>query len=50
MYLHWHRVPGEEVDTPTLEIFKAWLDEAWNNLDWWKVSLPIGRGVEQEGL
>lgn len=31
----------EIVDPPSLEIFKARLDEFFSNLVWWKVSLPI---------
>ncbi|KFV93450.1 hypothetical protein N326_07081, partial [Eurypyga helias] len=29
---HWHRLPREAVDAPSLEVFKARLDEAWSNL------------------
>ena len=28
---HWHRLPREAVDTPSLEMFKARLDD-WSNL------------------
>ncbi|KFW11008.1 hypothetical protein N326_12415, partial [Eurypyga helias] len=29
---HWHRLPREAVDAPSLEVFKARLDEAVSNL------------------
>ncbi|KFP51647.1 hypothetical protein N323_02060, partial [Cathartes aura] len=29
---HWHRLPGEVVDAPSLETFKARLDGALGNL------------------
>ncbi|KFO53716.1 hypothetical protein N302_12888, partial [Corvus brachyrhynchos] len=29
---HWHRLPREVVDAPSLEMFKARLDGALNNL------------------
>ncbi|KFQ29462.1 hypothetical protein N332_12054, partial [Mesitornis unicolor] len=29
---HWHRLPREAVDAPSLEVFKARLDRALNNL------------------
>ncbi|KFP08678.1 hypothetical protein N300_02566, partial [Calypte anna] len=29
---HWHRVPREAVDAPSLEVFKARLDGAVSNL------------------
>ncbi|KFV11591.1 hypothetical protein N340_03758, partial [Tauraco erythrolophus] len=29
---HWNRLPREVVDTPSLEVFKARLDEALSNL------------------
>ena len=28
---HWHRLPREAVDAPSLEVFKARLDEALSN-------------------
>jgi len=36
---HWNRLPKESVDAPSLQAFKARLDEALGNLIWWKVSL-----------
>ncbi|KFQ30657.1 hypothetical protein N332_06772, partial [Mesitornis unicolor] len=29
---HWHRLPREVVDAPSLEVFKARLDRALGNL------------------
>ncbi|KFW68042.1 hypothetical protein AS28_00584, partial [Pygoscelis adeliae] len=29
---HWNRLPGEVVDAPSLEVFKASLDGALSNL------------------
>ncbi|KFV94781.1 hypothetical protein N326_03304, partial [Eurypyga helias] len=29
---HWHRLPREAVDAPSLEVSKVRLDEAWSNL------------------
>ncbi|KFV09576.1 hypothetical protein N339_09677, partial [Pterocles gutturalis] len=29
---HWHKLPREVVDAPSLEVFKARLDEALSNL------------------
>ena len=28
---HWHRLPREAVAAPSLAVFKARLDGAWNN-------------------
>ncbi|XP_071411021.1 uncharacterized protein C18orf63 homolog isoform X2 [Pithys albifrons albifrons] len=38
---HWHKVPREAVNAPSLEMFKARLDEAGRNLVQWKMSLPM---------
>ncbi|KFV06394.1 hypothetical protein N340_13197, partial [Tauraco erythrolophus] len=29
---HWHKLPREAVDAPSLEVFKARMDEALGNL------------------
>jgi len=39
MVKHWHRLPREVVDAPSLETFKVRLDEALNNLIQLKMSL-----------
>jgi len=44
---HWHRLPREAVDAPSLAVFKARLDGALSNLVWWKVSLPMAGGLER---
>ena len=38
---HWHRLPREAVDAPTLEAFEAMLDGALGNLIWWVAILPM---------
>jgi len=47
---HWHRLPREAVDAPSLEAFKARLDGALSNLVWWKVSLLMAGGLEPDDL
>jgi len=42
---HWHRLPREVVDAPSLETFKARLDRALSNLVWLKLSLLTARGL-----
>ena len=34
MVRHWHRLPREVVDAPSLEVFKVRLDGALSNLMW----------------
>jgi len=41
---HWHRLPREVVDAPSLETFKARLDEALSNLVYLKMSLLTSGG------
>ncbi|KAJ7395660.1 hypothetical protein BTVI_153022 [Pitangus sulphuratus] len=47
---HWKRFPGQIVDVPSLEVFKARLDGTLSNLVQWKVSLPMTRGLELDDL
>ena len=47
---HWHRLPREAVDAPSLAVFKVSLDGALSTLVWWKVSLPMAGGLEPDGL
>jgi len=42
---HWHRLPREVVDAPSLETFKARLDGALSNLVWLKISLLSAGGL-----
>jgi len=43
---HWHRLPGEAADAPSLAVLKARLDGALSKLVWWKVSLLVAGGLE----
>jgi len=36
---HWHRLPKDVVDAPSLEAFKARLDVALGSLVWWLATL-----------
>jgi len=36
---HWHRLPREVIDTPSLETFKVRLHRALSSLIWLKMSL-----------
>jgi len=47
---HWHRLPKDAVDAPSVEVFKARLDGALSTLVWWKVSLCMARGLELDNL
>ena len=47
---HWHRLPRAPVAAPSLAVFKARLDGALSNLVWWKMSLIMAGGLEQDGL
>jgi len=47
---HWHRLPREAADAPSLTVFKARLDGALSNLVWWKMSLLIAGGLEPGDL
>jgi len=40
----WNRLPGEAVDAPSMEVFKAKLDGALSNMVLWKVSLLLAGG------
>jgi len=42
---HWHRLPREVVEAPSLETFKARLDRALSNLVWLKMSLLTAGGL-----
>lgn len=44
MVRHWHRLPIEDTDAPSLELSKAWLDRALSNLGQWKMSLSMAVG------
>jgi len=46
----WPRLPRETVAGPSLAGLKARLDGALSNLIWWKESLPMAGGVEQDDL
>jgi len=42
----WHGLPREAVAATSLAVFKARLDGALSNLDWWKVFLPMAEWLE----
>jgi len=44
MVTHWHRLPKEVVDAPSLEAFKARLDVALGSLVCWLATLHIAGG------
>ena len=44
MVTHWHRLPKEVVDAPSLEAFKARLDGALGSLGCWLATLHIAGG------
>ena len=41
---HWHRLPKETVDAPSLEAFRARLDVALGSLVCWLVTLHTAGG------
>ena len=43
---HWHRLPGEAVDAPSLETVKVRLDGALSNLIELKMSQLIAEGLD----
>jgi len=43
---HWHRLPREVADAPSLETFKARLDGALINLIQLKMSLLMAAGLD----
>jgi len=43
---HWHRLPREVGDAPSLEAFKVTLDEALNNLIQLKMALLVARVLD----
>jgi len=47
---HWNRLLKEAADAPSLEVFKARLDEALSNLVWWKLSLSVPEGLDLDDL
>ncbi len=47
---HWHRLPREAVDAPSLETFKARLDGALSNLIWLEMSLLLAGGLDWMGF
>jgi len=47
---HWHRLPREVVAVLSLAVFKARLDGFLSNLVYWKVSLPMAKRLELDGL
>jgi len=48
--MHLNRLLREAVDAPSLEVFKARLDGALNNLVYWNHVPAHGSGLEQDDL
>lgn len=50
VFRHWHRLPRETVDSPSLEIFKTWLDMHFLFLDlhhlWQSITLGWGSAYQ----
>ena len=46
----WPRLPREAVAAPSLAVLKARLDGALSTLGWWKMSLLMAGGLEQDEL
>jgi len=47
---HWHRLPREAVDVPSLAVFEPRLDRALSSLVWWMVFVPMAGGLELDDL
>lgn len=47
---HWHWLPREVMDTPSMEVFKARLDVALSILVYWNASVPMSRDLELDDL
>ena len=50
MVTHWNMLPGEAVDTPSLEACKARLDVALGSLVWRLLTLHIAEGLKLDDL
>ena len=44
MVRHWHRLPKEVVNAPSLAVFKVRLDGVFGDMVWCEVSLPMAGG------
>jgi len=44
------QLPREAVGAPSLEVFRAGLDEALHSLSWWGVTLSKARAIKQDDL
>jgi len=42
---HWHRLPRDVVEVPSMETFKVRVDRARSNLVWLKMSLLTAGGL-----
>lgn len=47
---HWKSFPKEVVDVPSLEVLKARIDGAGNNLVYWKLFVITTGGLELDDL
>ena len=41
---HWHRLPREAVDAPSLEGVQCQVGWALGSLSWWEAALPMAGG------
>ena len=50
MVRHWHRLPREAVDAPSMGVLKARLDGPLGSLSWWVGTQTMAGGLELYGL
>ena len=50
MIRHWHRLHGESVYAPSLEVMEDTLRGALSSLIWWVANMSTGEGLELDDL